>query len=59
MQKCRETDLQIGIMTIQTIRQEIQSVRHVQQVNNKEVYDNRTKESFLPKVQLTKLTNKK
>jgi hypothetical protein len=46
----------IGIMTIQTIRQEIQSVRHVQQVNNKEVYDNRTKESFLPKVQLTKLT---
>ena len=59
MQKCRETDLQIGIMTIQTIRQEIQSVRHVQQVNNKEVYNNRTKESFPPKVQLTKLTNKK
>jgi DNA primase len=46
-------------MTIQTIRQEIQSVRHVQQVNNKEVYNNRTKESFPPKVQLTKLTNKK
>jgi hypothetical protein len=34
-------------------------LNYVQQVNNKEVYDNRTKESFLPKVQLTKLTNKK
>jgi hypothetical protein len=45
----------IVIVTFKTIRQEIQSVRHVQQVNNKEVYNNRTKESFPPKVQLTKL----
>ena len=39
--------------------QEIQSVRHVQQVNNNEVYNNRMKESFPPKVHMTKLTNKK
>jgi hypothetical protein len=42
-----------------TIRQEIQSVRHVQQVNNNKVYNNRMKESFPPKVHITKLTNKK